>query len=239
MLQRVPRFDTTVVYVVATQLPQYFLTHAPISVAVETFRTFLCNAAPVPTAYYLDLLQRFADLLVRGLHDSACYPPVAVTSEQLQIPKTALEEALLLLLLLQRQMDEIGSVKKVLEIAKLAYEAYAAAELWNEGIRVGVERMRYVVLGARAGVSRTRRAAVVPDRPPELPEPQPRVVSAGATELSSRFGAYDNMERVTRRVRSGRGEHERGGRVDGASVFGSRVCGPSESHRRLSAVRLL
>ena len=176
MLQRVPRFDTTVVYVVATQLPQYFLTHASISVAVETFRTFLCNAVPFPTAYHLDLL--------RGLHDSPCYPPVAVTSEQLQIPKTALEEALLLLLLLQRQMDEIGSVKKVLEIAKLAYEAYAAAELWNEGIRVHVERERDVVLGAHGGVSRAQCATVVPDCPPELPEPQPRVVSPGAAELS-------------------------------------------------------
>ena len=175
MLQRVPRFDTTVVYVVATQLPQYFLTHASISVAVETFRTFLCNAVPFPTAYHLDLLQRFADLLVRGLHDSPCYPPV---------PKTALEEALLLLLLLQRQMDEIGSVKKVLEIAKLAYEAYAAAELWNEGIRVRVERERDVVLGAHGGVSRAQCATVVPDCPPELPEPQPRVVSPGAAELS-------------------------------------------------------
>lgn len=184
MLQRVPRFDTTVVYVVATQLPQYFLTHASISVAVETFRTFLCNAAPFPTAYYLDLLQRFADLLVRSLHDSPCYPPVTVTSEQLQIPKTALEEALLLLLLLQRQMDEIGSVKKVLEIAKLAYEAYAAAELWNEGIRVRAKRESNVVLGARAGVDRPRRAAVVPDRPPELPKPQSRAVSAGTAELS-------------------------------------------------------
>lgn len=184
MLQRVPRFDTTVVYVVATQLPQYFLTHASISVAVETFRTFLCNAVPFPTAYHLDLLQRFADLLVRGLHDSPCYPLVAVTSEQLQIPKTALEEALLLLLLLQRQMGEIGSVKKVLEIAKLAYEAYAAAELWNEGIRVRVERERDVVLGAHGGVSRAQCATVVPDCPPELPEPQPRVVSPGAAELS-------------------------------------------------------
>lgn len=137
----------------ATQLPQYFLSHCSISIAVETYRTFLSTAgrfpsSPFPTPYYLDLLQRYADLLVHVLHNSPCYPPVTVSrvssggstlgSEQVQIPETAVEEALLLLLLLRDELSEIGSVNKVLEISKLGYEAYSEANLLKEGVEVSV-----------------------------------------------------------------------------------------------------
>lgn len=133
----------------ATQLPDYFLSHSSISVAVETYRTFLSTAgrfphSPFPTPYYLDLLQRYTDLLVHVLHNSPCYPPVTVSmdsegvssEQQLQIPETAVEEALFLLLLLRDELCEIGSVSKVLEISKLAYEAYYEANLLKEGVEV-------------------------------------------------------------------------------------------------------
>ena len=156
VLQEVPRFDSTIVYIMASQLPQYFLSHSSVSVAVETYRTFLSTAgrfpySPFPTSCYMNLLQRYADLLVHVLHNSPCYPPVTVSmdseksvsneisSEQPQIPETALEEALLLLLILRDELSEIGSVNKVLEISKLAYEAYSEANLLKEGVEVSEE----------------------------------------------------------------------------------------------------
>lgn len=145
-------------YIVATQLPQYFLSHSSVSVAVETYRTFLSTAgrfpcSPFPTPYYLDLLERYSDLLIHVLHNSPCYPPVTVSmdsgevssseeissEQQAQIPETAVEEALMLLLLLRDELSEIGSVSKVLEISKLAYEAYYEANLLKEGVEVSEE----------------------------------------------------------------------------------------------------
>jgi len=137
---------------VSTQLPQYFLSHSSVSVAVETYRVFLSTAgrfpcSPFPTPYYLDLLQRYTDLLIHVLHNSPCYPPVTgevssseISSEQQgQVPETAVEEALLLLLLLRDELSEIGSVSKVLEISKLAYEAYYEVNLLKEGVEVSEE----------------------------------------------------------------------------------------------------
>ncbi len=141
----------------STQLPQYFLSHSSVSVAVETYRVFLSTAgrfpcSPFPTPYYLDLLQRYTDLLIHVLHNSPCYPPVTVSmdsgevssseissEQQGQVPETAVEEALLLLLLLRDELSEIGSVSKVLEISKLAYEAYYEANLLKEGVEVSEE----------------------------------------------------------------------------------------------------
>ena len=70
----------------STQLPQYFLSHSSVSVAVETYRVFLSTAgrfpcSPFPTPYYLDLLQRYTDLLIHVLHNSPCYPPVTVSMD--------------------------------------------------------------------------------------------------------------------------------------------------------------
>ena len=59
--------------------------------------------------------------------------------QQGQVPETAVEEALLLLLLLRDELSEIGSVSKVLEISKLAYEAYYEANLLKEGVEVSEE----------------------------------------------------------------------------------------------------
>ena len=85
---------------------------------METYRILLSTAGkyphtPFPTTHYLDMLERFASLLFHVLHDSSCYPPIVKTSDDLQVPETALEEAILLLLLLQKQMNEIESVEKV------------------------------------------------------------------------------------------------------------------------------
>ena len=121
VLQTIPGFNTDIVYIVLTHLPHYFVLHAPITVAVETYRIFLATSGPsphnpFPTACYIELLQRFTILLVYVLHPSESYSVYVPADDQLcQIPQTALEEAILLLRILQTHIDEVSSIRKVKE----------------------------------------------------------------------------------------------------------------------------
>ena len=119
VLQTIPKFDTTIVFTVLTELPKYFLHHAPLSVVIDTYRIFLITAGPFPQnpfpiACYVTLLQRFASLLIYVVHPSAYYSIYTPHDhESIQIPQTALEEAILLLRILQEHIDEISSIQVV------------------------------------------------------------------------------------------------------------------------------
>ena len=119
VLQTIPKFDTGIVFTVLTELPQYFLLHSPISVVIDTYRIFLITAGPFPQnpfpiACYVTLLQRFASLLIYVVHPSAYYSIYTPHDhESIQIPQTALEEAILLLRILQEHIDEISSIQLV------------------------------------------------------------------------------------------------------------------------------
>lgn len=216
-----PRLDTSVVTSLCTRLPDYYLHHAPLSVAVATYRTLLgvagrYPASPIPMPHYLDLLQRYADLLIHVLHDSPFYPPASSDTEQVQVPETALEEAILLLLLLQAERDTMsvsqvslrhGIDAQILAISKLAYEAYSEARLFSEGVRVGLCETCEVVPGGDGAAPGTQRLPVVPDRAAGLSLPQPRPLPAGPAELSPGSDSYgcgwceSENTRGTRRTR--------------------------------------
>ena len=119
VLQTIPKFDTGIVFTVLMELPQYFILHAPLSVAIDTYRIFLITAGPFPQnpfpiACYITLLQRFASLLVYVVHPSVYYSIYTPHDlDSIQIPQTALEEAILLLRILQEHIDEISSIRIV------------------------------------------------------------------------------------------------------------------------------
>ena len=119
VLQTIPKFDTGIVFTVLMELPQYFILHAPLSVAIDTYRIFLITAGPFPqnpfpTACYITLLQRFASLLIYVVHPSVYYSIYTPHDhDSIQIPQAALEEAILLLRILQEHIDEISSIRIV------------------------------------------------------------------------------------------------------------------------------
>lgn len=114
--------NTDCVYTTLSNLPSYFISHAPISVVVDTYRLFLSVSGhypsnPFPLDCYLDLIERFVDLLVHVLSASTLYSPFHLqTQEQIQIPETALEEAIMLLQILPRCYSKMSTARVVIRI---------------------------------------------------------------------------------------------------------------------------
>lgn len=88
---------------------------------VDTYRAFLSSSGhyphnPFPLSCYLDLIERFVDLLVHVLAPSPCYTPFFLqTKDQIQIPETALEEAIMLLQVITHFFTDITTKRVVID----------------------------------------------------------------------------------------------------------------------------
>ena len=83
----------------------------------------------------------FADLLVHVLWDSVLYEELPESESGVQVPQSALEEAMVVEHVLCEEMASMESVERVLLIAQLVYDTYSLAGLYGECVGVCVSRV--------------------------------------------------------------------------------------------------
>lgn len=132
-----------------SRLPQLRLRglpHASLADALADtltlYRTFLYAAGrypanPFPRADFVAMAAGFVDLLVHVLADSPLYTPAQAS--HVQVPQTALEEAMLVEFVLCEEMAAMEP-GEVVELAQLVYDTYARAGLYRECVGVGAAR---------------------------------------------------------------------------------------------------
>ena len=137
------------------RLPQRRLRQLAVSEALGLYRAFLYAAgrypqSPFPSPDYVELSLEFADLLVYVLSDSPLYVALPASESGVQVPQSALEEAMVVEYVLCEELvslvslaslaslASLGSVERVLRVAQLVYDTYSRAGLYGECIGVCV-----------------------------------------------------------------------------------------------------
>lgn len=124
------------------QLRLHCLPHASFADALTDtlalYRTFLYTAgrypaSPFPRADFIQMAVGFVDLLVHVFADSPLYTPVEAS--HVQVPQTALEEAMLVEFALCEEVEAMEA-SQVVKLAQLVYDTYSRAGLYKECVGV-------------------------------------------------------------------------------------------------------
>lgn len=137
-----PLYKERILHVLA-RLPQRRLRQLAVSEALGLYRAFLYSAgrypqSPFPSSDYVELSVEFADLLVHVLWDSVLYEELPESENGVQVPQSALEEAMVVEHVLCEEMASMESVERVLFVAQLVYDTYSRAGLYGECVGVCV-----------------------------------------------------------------------------------------------------